>query len=49
VTKGFGRKGNTFVYHGQVKDIFVLVLSHDFARQFQPNIDRLRTDEKRSF
>ncbi|MDR1296661.1 MAG: DUF4338 domain-containing protein, partial [Deltaproteobacteria bacterium] len=46
VTKGFGRKGNTFVYHGQVKDIFVLVLSHDFARQFQPNIERLRTDEK---
>jgi SRSO17 transposase len=29
-----------------VKDIFVLVLSHDFAHQFQPNIDRLRTDEK---
>jgi SRSO17 transposase len=47
VTKGFGRKGNSFVYHGRVKDIFVYVMSHNFMRLFQPSIDRLPNDEKK--
>ena len=42
VTKGFGRQGNGFVFHGRVKDIYVKVLSKRFARDFHPDVDRLR-------
>ena len=42
VTKGYGRRGNTFEYHGQVKDIYVYIVERSFAREFRPDIKRLR-------
>jgi hypothetical protein len=42
VTKGYGRRGNTFEYHGQKKDIYVYIVDRSFAREFQPDLKRLR-------
>lgn len=42
VTKGYGRQGNTFVYHGQKKDIYVYIMERSFAREFRPDLKRLR-------
>ena len=42
VTKGYGRRGNTFEYHGQIKDIYVYIVDRSFAREFQPDLKRLR-------
>jgi SRSO17 transposase len=40
-TKGFGRLGNSFVYHGHTKDLYVYVLNRRFKQIFRPNLDRL--------
>ena len=42
VTKGYGRRGSTFEYHGQVKDIYVYIMNQSFAREFRPDLKRLR-------
>jgi SRSO17 transposase len=42
VTKGYGRHGNTFVYHGQIKDIYVYIVDRSFSREFNPDLKRLR-------
>ena len=42
VTKGYGRQGNTFVHHGQLKDIYVYIMDRSFAREFRPDLKRLR-------
>jgi len=42
VTKGYGRQGNTFVYHGRKKDIYVYIMDKAFAREFKPDLKRLR-------
>jgi SRSO17 transposase len=42
VTKGYGRRGNKFEYHGQIKDIYVYIVDQSFAREFQPDLKRLR-------
>ncbi|MCL2853953.1 MAG: IS701 family transposase [Defluviitaleaceae bacterium] len=42
VTKGYGKKGDTFVYHGQVKDIYVYIMDRSFAKEFRPDLKRLR-------
>jgi hypothetical protein len=42
VTKGYKRRGNAFEYHGQIKDIYVYIVDRSFAREFQPNLKRLR-------
>ena len=42
VTKGYGRRGNAFEYHGQIKDIYVYVIDQSFAREFRPDLKRLR-------
>jgi SRSO17 transposase len=44
-TKGFGRQGNGFLFHGHAKDIFVKVLSRRFASGFHPDVDRLRGEK----
>jgi SRSO17 transposase len=41
-TKGFGRQGKSFVFHGNVKDLYVKVLNRRFASAFRPDVDRLR-------
>jgi SRSO17 transposase len=40
-TKGFGRMGNSFVFHGNRKDLYVMVMSRRFARLFKPDTGRL--------
>jgi SRSO17 transposase len=45
-TKGFGRQGNTFVYHGNRKAIYVKIMSRRFFHAFRPSVDRLSTDSK---
>ena len=42
MTKGYGRQRNTFVYHGQKKDIYVYIMDRAFAREFRPDIKRLQ-------
>ena len=46
VTKGYGRVGRDFVYHGREKDIYVYVLSRQFERLFRPSVDRLPSERK---
>jgi len=41
-TKGYGRQGSTFVYHGQIKDIYVYIMDRSFSREFRPDLKRLR-------
>ena len=42
VTKGYSRRGKTFEYHGQIKDIYVYIIDRSFAREFCPDLKRLR-------
>ena len=42
ITKGYGKVGKTFVYHGNKKDIYVYVMERSFAREFRPDIKRLQ-------
>lgn len=42
ITKGYRRQGNTFVYHGNKKDIYVYIMDRSFAREFRPDIKRLQ-------
>jgi hypothetical protein len=41
ITKGYGKQGNTFVYHGQKKDIYVKIMNRRFASQLKPSLNRL--------
>jgi len=41
VTKGYGRRRNSFEYHGHIKDIYVYIVDRSFAREFQPDLKRL--------
>ena len=42
VTKGYSRRGKTYEYHGQLKDIYVYIVERSFARKFRPDLKRLR-------
>jgi SRSO17 transposase len=42
VTKGYSRRGNTYEYHGQIKDIYVYIIDKSFSREFRPDLKRLR-------
>jgi len=42
ITKGYGLQGGKFVYHGNRKDIYVCIIDRTFAREFRPDIKRLR-------
>jgi hypothetical protein len=39
-TKGYGKIGKNFVYHGRKKDLYVYILNRQFASQFKPDISR---------
>ena len=45
ITQGYGRQGDTFVYHGRPKDIYVKIMNRRFASQFHPDLGRLRKSE----
>ncbi|MCL2853786.1 MAG: IS701 family transposase [Defluviitaleaceae bacterium] len=42
ITKGYGKQGKAFVYHGKKKDIYVYVMDKSFADEFRPDLKRLR-------
>ncbi len=46
VTQGYGREGNTFVYHGQKEDIYVKIMNRRFSRQFHSSLERLHKSDK---
>ena len=43
-TKGYGRQGNGFVYHGRVKDLYVKVMNRRLISSFHPDTNRLSSD-----
>jgi SRSO17 transposase len=45
-TKGFGRIGKGFVYHGHTKSIYVKIMNRRFSSAFHPNLDRLCDERK---
>ena len=45
-TKGFGRQGNSFVYHGEEKDLYVIIMNRRFAKVFRLDIGRLPNQEE---
>ena len=42
ITKGYGKIGKAFMYHGNKKDIYVYVINRKFANEFRPDLKRLR-------
>jgi SRSO17 transposase len=44
-TKGFGRLGNSFVYHGRPKAIYVYIMNHRFKTIFMPNVNRIPNEK----
>ncbi|MDR0620602.1 MAG: DUF4338 domain-containing protein [Deltaproteobacteria bacterium] len=48
-TKGFGRQGNSFIYHGHPKALYVRIMNRRFASTFKPDIGRLPKGDKEEF
>jgi SRSO17 transposase len=44
-TKGFARLGNSFVYHGHMKDLYVYVMNRRFKTTFRPNVNRIPNEK----
>jgi SRSO17 transposase len=40
-TKGYGKIGKDFVFHGRKKDLYVYILNRQFAKRFKPDITRV--------
>jgi len=45
-TKGYGKQGDSFVYHGEPKDIYARVINRRFAGQFRPDANRLNPERE---
>ena len=45
ITQGYGRQGDTFVYHGQPKDIYVKIINRRLKNRFHPDLGRLRKND----
>jgi hypothetical protein len=45
-TKGYGKIGKDFVYHGRKKDLYVYILDRQFALQFKPDISRVYNERE---
>ena len=45
-TKGYGKTREGFVYHGEKKEIYVLVIDRRFARRFRPDTGRVFDERK---
>ena len=43
-TRGYGKMGKDFVYHGQKKDLYVYILNREFARRFKPDVNRVYSE-----
>jgi SRSO17 transposase len=46
ITKGYGRIGKDFVYHGRKKDLYVYIMNRQFTRQFKPDISRVYNERE---
>jgi SRSO17 transposase len=46
VTKGYGKIGKDFVYHGRKKGIYVYIINRQFAKQFKPDISRVYNEKE---
>jgi SRSO17 transposase len=44
VTKGYGKIGEDFVYHGRKKDLYVYIIDRQFAKRFKPDITRINNE-----
>jgi len=38
ITKGYGKIGQEFMYHGRKKDLYVYIMDRQFAKRFKPDI-----------
>jgi SRSO17 transposase len=45
-TKGYRRETSKYAYHGQRKDIYVILIDKSFAKRFKPDIKRLNKDRE---
>ena len=41
MTRGYGKIGKDFVYHGRKKDLYVYIIDQQFAKRFNPDISRV--------
>jgi SRSO17 transposase len=46
VTKGYGKIGTDFVYHGRKKAIYVYIIDRQFAKKFKPDISRVHSEKE---
>ena len=47
ITKGYGKIGKDFVYHGRKKDLYVYIIDRQFAKRFKPDISRIKVYNER--
>ena len=45
-TRGYGKQGNVFIHHGMSKDIYVRIVSRQFAGRFRPDLRRLHPERE---
>ena len=45
-TKGYGKIGKDYIYHGRKKDIYVYVIDRQFYKRFKPDTARIKNDEE---
>jgi SRSO17 transposase len=46
VTKGYGKIGKDFVYHGRKKDLYVYIMDKRFEKRFKPDISRVYNERE---
>ena len=46
-TKGYGKVGDGYIYHGQKKDIYVAILDNQLTKQFKPDSSRVNLMNER--
>ena len=46
VTKGYGKIGKEFVYHGRKKDLYVYIMDKQFAKRFKPDVTRVYNERE---
>jgi SRSO17 transposase len=46
ITKGYGKIGKNFIYHGREKDFYVYIINRRFRNLFRPNIGRLSSESE---
>ena len=47
ITKGYGKIGKEYVYHGRKKALYVYIIDRQFAKRFKPDLSRVYTKNER--